>query len=257
MGIGTRTTTGSSDRDPARRMVEYPSGAYVFREGDLGTEMYVIHAGEVEILRRGQENARLAVLEKGDFFGEIALLDHTPRSASARVRSDATLLRVDGAMFADLIRAQPEIAVGIMRRLCQRLQEQETRLELGATGGSRAPIRSRPDMPDPVPDAVLVHRGSGTAFPLFLDRPVLVGRGDPVTGAQPTVDLTSLDGERSSSRQHGRLFRDDDKLYVMEELGATNGTYLNDTRLRTGNPAEVRSGDRIRFGLVTLELELR
>ncbi len=250
-----RRITGTSDRDPARRVVEYPSGSYVFREGDLGTEMYVIHAGEIEIIRRGQKNTRLAVLEKGDFFGEIGLLEHSPRSASARVRADATLLRVDGAMFADLIRAQPEIAVGIMRRLCQRLQDLEARL--GIEAGGRPLARPRPDMPEATPDAVLLHRGSGTAFPLFLDGPVSVGRGDPVTGVEPTVDLTPVDGERSSSRQHGRLFRDGETLYVMEELGATNGTYLNDTRLRTGNPVEVESGDRIRFGLVTLELELR
>ena len=56
--------------------VEVKTGEYVFREGDLGTEMYIINEGKVEILNQvGDEEQILAVLEKGDFFGEMSVLE--------------------------------------------------------------------------------------------------------------------------------------------------------------------------------------
>ena len=227
-------------------------GEYVFRQGDLGTEMYVIHSGEVEILREEEPPGSVALLEKGDFFGEMSLLEDVPRSASARAKTDATLLRVDGAMFTDLVRRQPEFAVCIMRRLSRRLRELDRRLALVATVEERAETPA-----GKATDAVLVHRGTGMVFPLTLDRPALIGRRDPISGVQPQVDLTSVDTERSCSRRHARLFRQDGELMLAEELGATNGTFLNEERLAAGVGSAVAAGDQLRFGLVTLELEIR
>ena len=84
-------TTGSGNPGcppgAARRAtrLELKAGEYVFREGDLGTEMYIINEGKVEILNQvGDEEQLLAVLEKGDFFGEMSVLEDLPRAASAR-----------------------------------------------------------------------------------------------------------------------------------------------------------------------------
>lgn len=243
----------TSRRSKSEHLITVAPGAFIFRQGDLGTEMYVIHSGEVEILLEGDPPDSVALLEKGDFFGEMSLLEHVPRSASARARSGATLLKVDGAMFTDLVRSQPEFAVCIMRRLSRRVRELDRRLALHETVEERSPETP----PGKAIDAVLVHPGTGMVFPLTLGRPALVGRRDPISGAQPQVDLSAIDTERSCSRRHARIFRSDGKLMVSEELGATNGTFLNEKRLAAEVAAPVSAGDKLRFGLVTLELEIR
>jgi CRP-like cAMP-binding protein len=66
----------AAGRDRKGHRQEVAAGDYVFREGELGTEMYIVQEGQVEILKRiGGEERQLAVLEKGDFFGEMSLLE--------------------------------------------------------------------------------------------------------------------------------------------------------------------------------------
>lgn len=64
----------------SKLLVSYPAGAYVFREGEGGEEMYILEEGQVEIVKRyGPEEKRLALLEAGDFFGEMSMLESRPR----------------------------------------------------------------------------------------------------------------------------------------------------------------------------------
>src|SRR3990172_5823030 len=78
--------------------LEFKTGDFVFREGELGTEMFIVHEGRIEILKSFQgEERSLAVLEKGDFFGEMAILEDLPRNASARALTDAKLLQINGS----------------------------------------------------------------------------------------------------------------------------------------------------------------
>jgi CRP-like cAMP-binding protein len=68
--------------------VEFEAGETIFKENDLGTEMYIVHEGRVEILKDlSGEQRSLAVLEKGDFFGEMAILEDLPRTATARAQT--------------------------------------------------------------------------------------------------------------------------------------------------------------------------
>jgi pSer/pThr/pTyr-binding forkhead associated (FHA) protein len=94
----------------------------------------------------------------------------------------------------------------------------------------------------------------GREFEFAADRETLIGRADPVTGIQPTVDLTAIDTQRSCSRRHARLFRRGGRLYLVEEVGSMNGTFVNGRRLDTGVPVEVQPGDVLRFGVLKLEL---
>jgi CRP/FNR family transcriptional regulator, cyclic AMP receptor protein len=84
----------------------YTDGQPVFAEGDPGDSMYFIVHGCVRIAKRtetsGAEDKTLTVLEAGDYFGEMALLDQKPRSASAVASGDARVLRLSKAAFDQL-----------------------------------------------------------------------------------------------------------------------------------------------------------
>lgn len=103
---------------------DFPAGAVVFEEGDPGSRMYVIQSGEVRILKRvGAREIELARLGPGEAFGEMALLEGQPRSATAIVAAPARILEIDEAAFADLMRRNGEIALRLLRRLSARLRE--------------------------------------------------------------------------------------------------------------------------------------
>jgi CRP-like cAMP-binding protein len=86
--------------------------------------MYVIQAGAVRIVKRvGTRELTLAHLGPGEAFGEMALLEGQPRSATAVVEVPSRLLEIDEAAFADLVRRNGEIALRLLRRLSARLRE--------------------------------------------------------------------------------------------------------------------------------------
>ncbi|MEM6457656.1 MAG: cyclic nucleotide-binding domain-containing protein [Acidobacteriota bacterium] len=234
------------------------AGAFVFREGDLGTDMYVIHAGEVEILKEfdGGEHQRLALLEVGDFFGEMSVLEDLPRTAAARAVTACQLLQFNGASFDQMLRKNPEIAVRMMRKLSRRLRDTDRRLrEASPDDGGEAQVVN--EMPPPAqlgavahgPERV-VHDPSGMEFHLAEGEETTIGRRDPVTGIHPDIDLTPVDTQRSISRRHSKIFRRGGRYYVREEIGTMNGTFINNQRVETGVPMEFKDGDELRFGLV-------
>jgi CRP/FNR family transcriptional regulator, cyclic AMP receptor protein len=85
---------------------DYADGAIIFAEGDPGDSMYFIASGCVRIEKRAQANSTvnkiLTVLEAGDYFGEMALLDQKPRSASALATGSARILRLSKAAFDEM-----------------------------------------------------------------------------------------------------------------------------------------------------------
>lgn len=241
--------------------VTVPPGEYVFREGELGTEMYIIHEGQVEILNlvKGEERL-LAVLEKGDFFGEMALLEDRPRAASARVLTEARLVQINGSTFDQMLRDNPEIAVRMMRKLSRRLRETDDLLAaaLGTTGGAPAREIPSPDLTEiqAYGPERLIHPPSGMEFALSRGSETTIGRKDPVTGIYPDIDLTPVDSQRSVSRRHSKIYRKGAKFFLAEEIGTMNATFLNGTRLETGVPVELTSGDELRCGVVALRFEV-
>lgn len=261
--MGKAVFKSTSNRSPEDYAFEIPEGEHVFREGDLGTEMFLIQEGKVEIYTGSGNGLKpLATLERGDFFGEMSLLEDLPRSASARAVSDARLLRIDGSTFNQMLQTNPEIAVRMMRKLSRRIRETDSMLReaLGHSG----PIM--PEIPSPETDSeattvserateVLKHDASGMVFPLAATSETTIGRRDPVTGIYPDVDLTPVDTQRSISRRHAKIYRRNEKFFVSEEIGTMNGTFVNGERLETGKPSEVRSGDEVRCGVVNLRFQ--
>ncbi|MCK5688341.1 cyclic nucleotide-binding domain-containing protein, partial [Myxococcota bacterium] len=108
----------------------YPAGVMLFEEGDPGSRMYVIRKGSVRIFRKGNDSELLlAILETGEFFGEMALLENLPRSACAETVEECELIEVDSQTFENMIRNNSEITLRIMQRLAGRVRELDLRLQ--------------------------------------------------------------------------------------------------------------------------------
>ena len=251
-----RTGPGTPRSPFERYLVNHPMGDIIFSEGEIGTEMYIIQSGTVELLKEiGGETRVLSTLEKGDFFGEMSVLEDLPRSASARAKTDVELVRVNGATFDAMLKSNTEIAIRMLRKLSRRIREVTDMLQQ-SVGHAPAEVE-KPVEPRavPEPNSFRLVGGGGTAFFLHPEGDTLIGRGDPVTGINPDVDLAPLDPQRSTSRRHAKIYPMAGKLYLMEEIGVVNGTFVNGSRITTGTPVPVTGGDELRFGLVTLKLE--
>jgi CRP-like cAMP-binding protein len=110
---------------------DYAANTVLFEEGQPADFMYVVQEGEVELRRQvGPDERVLAVLSPGEFFGEMAILSGRPRSATAVVRTPATLLVIEGRTFEAMLRARPEIALRIIRSLATRLESANQHVEL-------------------------------------------------------------------------------------------------------------------------------
>jgi CRP-like cAMP-binding protein len=255
-----RTGPGTPRSPFERYLVTHPMGDIIFSEGEIGTEMYIIQSGTVELLKEiGGETRVLSTLEKGDFFGEMSVLEDLPRTASARAKTDVELVRINGATFDAMLKSNTEIAVRMLRKLSRRIREVTDLLEdsVGhAVAEVETPAEPRTSAPSAESSAFrLVSSGGATAFFLHGEGDTLIGRGDPVTGINPDVDLAPIDPQRSTSRRHAKIYPMGGKLYLMEEIGVMNGTFVNGSRVATGTPVPVSGGDELRFGLVTLKLE--
>jgi CRP/FNR family cyclic AMP-dependent transcriptional regulator len=101
---------------------EYREGETIFSEGDPGLGMYIIENGTVEIIGGTGEEV-LAGLHEGEFFGELALLDDSPRAASAVARSACKLLCFFQPDLIDLLKRNPPLGVKILFRLAQTIGE--------------------------------------------------------------------------------------------------------------------------------------
>jgi len=249
--------------DAPQYFVQHGAGESIFREGEPGAEMYIIQDGQVEILKSlGGRDQRVAVLEEGDFFGEIAILEDVPRSASARALTDCVLLRMNRAAFDQMARHNPEIPVRMLRKLCRRLREADPLL-LDVDPGPVIELKGatpqpRPSAPPPLPSqppggthAKFVHDSSGTEFFLATGPETLVGRYDASTGISPDIDLKQVDTQHSISRRHAKVLRRGAGFFVRDEVGSTNGTFVNRERIPTGADVEIKDNDRVQFGLVS------
>ena len=100
----------------------YKEDELVFSENEPGRELYIIQSGRVKITKMvdGQE-VMLAVLQPGDIFGEMALLDNKPRSASAICAENATMLAINKANFEGMVKAQPQLATKLITLLSERI----------------------------------------------------------------------------------------------------------------------------------------
>jgi CRP/FNR family cyclic AMP-dependent transcriptional regulator len=100
---------------------DFKAGEVIFKEGDLGSEFFVIQTGKVDI-QFG--NRLLGTLGDHDIFGEMALIDPAPRSATAVAKTDVKLVPVGEKQFLFLVGRTPHFALNVMRTLARRLRAQ-------------------------------------------------------------------------------------------------------------------------------------
>jgi HEAT repeat protein len=99
--------------------VQLKKGDVIFRKGDVGDSMYIIVSGSVRVF---DGDKTINVLEAKDIFGELALLDPEPRSASVAALEDTHLFRIDRETFSELMAGSISIVRGVLHVLCERLR---------------------------------------------------------------------------------------------------------------------------------------
>jgi len=118
-----KTAIGSRPEYPPDKMIQaYPKEHLLFAEGETGNTMYIIQNGSVKITKIvDNKEIILAVLGKGDIFGEMALLEDKPRAATAEVYEDCTLLAVNRENFTNLIKDQSDMVVRMATLMSERI----------------------------------------------------------------------------------------------------------------------------------------
>lgn len=103
----------------------YNTGDFIFREGDPGTEMFIIQSGKVGITKliKGGVEKTLASLGPGDFFGEMAVIDKANRSANAVAVEPSRLISLDEEVFEMHMQTNPKIVKKILKNLTTRLRD--------------------------------------------------------------------------------------------------------------------------------------
>ena len=241
-------------------VVRFRAGELVFGESDVAATMFIVQSGSVRLFRDVEGQKReFGIMEKGDFFGEMSILEGLPRTHSAEAIDDAEVIEINSTTFDKMIKGNIEIAIRMLRKLSIRLREAERRLDDAQVAGSTlAPVGSPTTVgegPRPADEHTTGSRleveENGTVFPLTGPE-TMIGRYDPVTELKPDIDLTDLDLKRSVSRRHARIVEGEESFTVVEEVGALNGTFVNGTRLTAGEPHAIQDGDRVGFGMVKL-----
>ena len=105
--------------------LSFAPGAVIFRAGDQGDTMYVVRSGEVEIELNGSVVETVA---SGGFFGEMALIDGSPRVATCRAKSNCEVAAINEKNFVLLVDEMPYFSLFVMRTLVNRLRCMDQRL---------------------------------------------------------------------------------------------------------------------------------
>ena len=109
----------------------YPAGAHVFFENEIGDVLYIVISGSIKIFRSSEEGRiiTLAILRENDFFGEMAIIDGGPHSATAKTLEDSNIMLIHKADFTHTIRKNPEIAEVLLVTLSRRLRGADKQIE--------------------------------------------------------------------------------------------------------------------------------
>ena len=138
------------------------AGAFLFRTGEEGDAMYLIERGKVRICVRARDGHEVTLTElgRGDFFGEMALLDGQRRSADAVVVEDATLAVLSREHFLSFMRGSPDVALEMLTALANRLRHTDELLRHTATRNVNVEEAARLTLADRAADIIAEFGGS-------------------------------------------------------------------------------------------------
>ncbi len=101
----------------------YANGEIIVRQGDSGDCMFAIQKGQIEVVRRGKDGeVRVATLEEGEIFGEMAIFEREVRSATVRALGEARVLTVDKKTFLRRVQEDPSLAFNLVRMMSRRIR---------------------------------------------------------------------------------------------------------------------------------------
>ena len=142
--------------------VDSKTGTCLFRAGDEGDAMYVIERGKVRICVRTTQGHELTLTElgRGDFFGEMALLDGKRRSADAVIAEDARLAVLSRKHFLSFVRSSPNVALELLSALANRLRHTDELLRHSATRNVNVEEAARLTVADRAADKIAEFGGS-------------------------------------------------------------------------------------------------
>lgn len=112
------------------QIAKFPQDSLIFREGDPGDKMYILVSGKVEIYKDiGASDREMKItIDEKETFGEMAILDDYPRSASARVLEDSVFITIGREEFREILNSYPEIASSLISLLCSRIRATNTNI---------------------------------------------------------------------------------------------------------------------------------
>jgi len=116
-GVDSEDLGGIADRTVE---VDYAEGGVIVREGEIGTGFFVIVSGSVRVVRDGET---VITLGRGEFFGELSVLDRRPRIAQVVAAEPTTCLALASWDLEAVIAEQPRVALAMLRVLAERLRD--------------------------------------------------------------------------------------------------------------------------------------
>jgi NTE family protein len=114
----------------------HADGETIAEQGEPGDEMFIVVAGEISVVVRGDGSPPVEVARRGveESVGEMAVVSHAPRMASLVAAGDVRLLAIDRRRFERILRDRPEVALAVMGVLCTRLRESHAALPAEVSG---------------------------------------------------------------------------------------------------------------------------
>lgn len=209
------------------------AGGVIYREGDAGDAVFILQAGEVEILRDSDDEAvRLAVLQRGAIFGEMGVLRDKPRSTTVRALSDCTMIVLSKAEFLAAFGGEDSLALQLIRMLCGRLlkadefiMEHQAPLSDVAVSkiGRLRLVASAP----PVKTQIGLDGIEISALPFRIGCHAQADRGASVSDRQL---LLRSPGNFQVAGQH-LIIENQDGHLIARDLGSHLGTLVNGVRI--------------------------
>lgn len=113
------------------RVKKFEKGKMLFFKGDKANSFFIVLKGEIKIIRTSDSGREkiLKQMKKGDFFGEMGIIEENKRSATAVVNEDSTLIIIDKDNFLYLLKKYPEIALNMITDLSKRLRKADKDIE--------------------------------------------------------------------------------------------------------------------------------